>query len=598
VKSTLSLLSLVFVSNMTLIAATFEWKSNQESISVNEPLKAISSLVEEEMKQVIYAKKPINITAAVPAEITKPIMPAEVKKPEFPESLELKRGEFEKSSDFDKRVAETSKKRETELKVLQENYRLHVQLRNEKIEQLSQQYNEDVKKRNTILQRLQDIHKKDMAQLEGHYIQIKKTIFNDINLYSKKAIDKIYGKAKVSFNSYNADAEVMYLTLSSFDSKNFSKDIEIHISPSKAKILKDNIENLVPSVIFSVYVDEEKHVSYSIQKITLEHDKKAYVASDSSSKYMFEPTLVTIENRTTTMKRKNKVLALQDTDTEFELQNPNLNDTFSLGAVALSSSGAILGNNILVNKLQDVEKSKIDKSKWIFMIAVEDYAETDDVIYAKRSAIAMKKAMQTRFGVSERHTYALMDEKATSGAIKDKLCAMLQNVKEKDTIYFYYSGHGIPAKSGDAYILPQDKIVDFIDKDPFFKLENIYAMLSESKAEHSFAFIDSCFSGKTDDVLVFKGVAPGLIQSKKAVYNHDKMTIITAGLNDEFSNMYKSKRYRLFSYYLTEALIDNISDIELLYKKVNYKVSELSNEMGDRYTQNPQMYGSKKVRLY
>ena len=123
-------------------------------------------------------------------------------------------------------------------------------------------------------------------------------------------------------------------------------------------------------------------------------------------------------------------------------------------------------------------------------------------------------------------------------------------------------------------------------------------MISDSKAKHSFAFIDACFSGKTDDNLLFKGVAAGLIRTKKTLYDEDKMTIITAGTNDEFSNMYEDEKYRLFSYYLTKALIEDINDVDLLYKKVNVEVLQKSKEFGSRYEQTPQIYGNTNVRLY
>ena len=141
-------------------------------------------------------------------------------------------------------------------------------------------------------------------------------------------------------------------------------------------------------------------------------------------------------------------------------------------------------------------------------------------------------------------------------------------------------------------------LLDFIEDDPFFKLENIYALMSDSKAKHSFAFIDACFSGKTDNTLLFKGVAPGLIYTKRTPYDKKKMTIITAGEDDEFSNMYKDKKYRLFSYYLTKALMEDINDVSILYKKVNVEVLQKSKEIGSRYEQNPQIYGNTKVSLY
>ena len=232
------------------------------------------------------------------------------------------------------------------------------------------------------------------------------------------------------------------------------------------------------------------------------------------------------------------------------------------------------------------------------MVSIENYAETDDVLYATRSAEAMKKTMQKRFAISDKNTFALFNTKATSGVIKDNFHSLLARVKADDTVYFYYSGHGVPGSDGDAYILPEDKIVDFIDKDQFFKLENIYKELSLAKAKHSFVFIDACFSGKTDNKLIFKGVAPGLIQTKRTVYDEDKLTIFTAGKDTEFSNMYEEKKYRLFSYYLTKSLLANENNVGMLFKKVNLNVLEKSQERGARYIQTPQIYGNQAVRLY
>ncbi len=585
-------------TKLIFASSTFQWKSTTIAKSVDNPLVQMSSIIEQEMNKVIYRKKAIDLSSAIPDEVAKPILPPEIKTPKLPASIQLVKGEFEKTSAFEKRVLKTSKARDIELKLLQENYRLQVELRNKKVEEISNAYNDKVQKRNKILQRLQEIQKENTLDMNNHYMMMKQKAYDNIAMYSQMAVDKVYGKALVSYKSYNADDEIMYLNLHSSDGENFTKDIEINIPPQKAKALKSALSSVTPSVTFNADVDSEGKISYSIEKISLPYDTQEYVANDVTSEFKFVPTLVTIDAVKTEFNTKNSVIELQKADTQFALQNPNLNDSFALGAIALSENGAIIGNNALVNKIKTIEKTTIDKSKWIFMIAVEEYAETDNVIYAKRSAIAFKKAMQTRFGVDERHTYALLDEQATSGAIKDKLRSLIKNVKEDDTIYFYYSGHGIPAKSGDAYILPQDKIVDFIDKEPFFKLENIYAMLSDSKAKHSFAFIDSCFSGKTDDVLVFKGVAPGLIQTKKAAYDKEKMTIITAGLNDEFSNMYENKKYRLFTYYLTQALIDDTSSVDIFYEKVHVQVAEQSLEMGDRYEQTPQMYGNAKVKLY
>ncbi len=280
-----------------------------------------------------------------------------------------------------------------------------------------------------------------------------------------------------------------------------------------------------------------------------------------------------------------------------KLQDPNLKDSFEVKLSYADGFQASYDDDLkpLLDKLP---QSPIDPKKWLFMIAVEDYPETDKVIYAKRSAEMFKETAQKRFGIKERNTYALIEESATSGAIKDKLKRMLENVKSGDTIYFYYSGHGIPdPKTGESYILPRDKSVDYVSSDKDFRLVNLYKQLSDSKASQVLAFIDSCFSGKTDNVLVFKGVAPGLIRSKKIRFDAKKMVVISAGKNNQFSNSYNERGHRMFTYFLMKSLIEGRRNLDTLYKEVSLKVADASNEIGDSYRQEPQIEGNRKLAL-
>jgi uncharacterized caspase-like protein len=200
--------------------------------------------------------------------------------------------------------------------------------------------------------------------------------------------------------------------------------------------------------------------------------------------------------------------------------------------------------------------------------------------------------------VPERHVYELIDRDATSGAIKDKLRLMLDNVDEGDTVYFYYSGHGIPAiPDNDPYILPQDKIPDYITDDEFFKLDNLYKTLSASKAGKIVVMVDSCFSGATDGVSVIKGVAASRLAPKKVSIDPERMVVITAGRDKEYSNMYQEKGHRLFSYYLMKSMIEGNKDVGTLYQDVYDKVKSASFEMGDLKRQHPTITGNQTISL-
>ena len=210
-----------------------------------------------------------------------------------------------------------------------------------------------------------------------------------------------------------------------------------------------------------------------------------------------------------------------------------------------------------------------------------------------------KKVAQKTLGIKDRNTYMLLDNDATSGRIKNKLRLMLSEVKKGDTIYFYYNGHGVPdpENNSEPYMLPSDMIPDFITAEKEFALKNIYKQLSDSSASYVVGFVDSCFSGATDGESIIKGVAASRLAPKKVTFNEEKMVIITAGQKKQYSNMYKEKGHRMFSYYVMKSLIAGKRDINSLYKEVSYKVSEQSNELGALKKQEPTIDGNKKIRL-
>jgi hypothetical protein len=573
------------------------WDNGKTTHTIINPFFEIGQLIEKKMYKDIYDIPHVDFVNLNIPKVQEPIVPEEVIKPALPPSSVYIKGEFEKTSAFELRVEKAKFVRDKKLKKLQSTYRKSVEKRNLEIERISYEYNQKVAKRNALVKKFQDVQKFEEDKLKSYFKNKKINAHINIAYYAKPAISKVYGKPKLEYEAYNADDELMHLKVTSSDMNNFSKDIAISIAPKYAKELKSNISNITPSVKFNITIDDNG-LQMNIQQITISFMTKNYYAQDVKNEITQKPMVITLKTSSDIQTLQNHNLKLQE-NSEFKLQNPNLNDKFfKISNVAYNKDGAIVGANALLNKVNKLEPSKIDSSKWLFMIAIENYDETDPVQYSIRSAYAIERAMQVRFGIDTQHTISLIDNKATSGSIRDNFEKLLSMVEPNDIIYFYYSGHGLPGKNGDAYILPKDKIVDFIDKDPFFRLENIYHKLSFSDVKHSFVFVDACFSGRTDNKLLFKGVAPGLTAAKKTLYDQEKMTIITAGKNNEFSNAYQKQKYRLFSYYLTKAFINNQSDLDLLYKQVSFNVLKNSKAIGDRYIQTPQVYGNTKVKLF
>jgi Cytochrome c biogenesis factor len=273
----------------------------------------------------------------------------------------------------------------------------------------------------------------------------------------------------------------------------------------------------------------------------------------------------------------------------------------AIGGMRLNTDISLNYTDDLKPIIENLKTVPEDQKKWLFIIAVENYDQSDPVLFSKNSAEEFKIVAQKVFGISGRNTYSLIEEKATSGAIKDKLEYLItRNVKEGDFIYFYYSGHGVPdPSSGESYILPKDKVVDFINHEPDFALTNIYKKLTDSKASKVIAFIDACFSGKTDNISLFKGTAPGLIRSKEIQFDNSKMALFCAGKSTQFSNSFIEKGHRMFSYYLIKSLATQTGlTPELLYKDLNNKVKASSLAKGDVFLQEPQIYGNIKLGLY
>ena len=251
------------------------------------------------------------------------------------------------------------------------------------------------------------------------------------------------------------------------------------------------------------------------------------------------------------------------------------------------------------NMSASLQAAPIDATKWLFVIAIEKYDEVEPVIYATKSAKEFAAVMQKRIGISERNSYVLIGDKATMGSIKLNMERLTRNVKAGDTIYFYYSGHSIPLHSdGEVFMLPKDASPEFIGSEKDFMVRNIYKKLSDSKASKIIAFIDSCYSGRTDGVSNVKGIAAGVFKSKKVEFNTQKMVVMTAGTNGQFSNAFPEKGQRLFSYYLTRSLaLRPTLDIESVYREVAVKVKDESFKMGDTKIQDPQIEGNAGLGL-
>ena len=369
---------------------------------------------------------------------------------------------------------------------------------------------------------------------------------------------------------YDPDSEKLFTKLS-FKNVNLTKKISFNVDPKNAEKIY-NRKNVEAKVFFRVIKN-----SIKIDNVQIEEDDFFsffdHKGFEDNTKFIAEDLSVEIKNDNVNFD-------------EVQLQNPNLIDKYEVKSVGLKDY-----KDDLEPLLDNIKQAKIDNNKWLFVIGVEDYDNTDNVLYSKNSTLLFTKTAQKTLGISKRNTYLLMG--ATSGAIKDKLKLLSKDVKKGDKIYFYYSGHGIPvaAQNNEPYILPKDKVPDFIEEDKFFKLKNIYKTLTDTKASKVVAVVDTCFSGATDDKNIIKGVGATRLKAKDISFNKKKLSIITAGRSKQYSNMFEVKKHRLLSYYVIKSLIKGRREVDSIYKEVSLNVVDASKKMGPLKIQEPPVVG-------
>jgi hypothetical protein len=479
-------------------------------------------------------------------QITK--IPKEISTPKLPEVENLEKGRFEKTVEFRQRVQMALDKREAELFRIQKKYR------------------EDVENRNRVVQILSSVNSK---------AETLNSSFK--NRAVEWAISDVMGNFEVSPKDYDADRELLLATVSATNS-NYKKDITFKVSPQKAEKIWQNPKSVLANIDFKI----------SGSQISVRDIKVDGVSANLGGEFQ------KVEKVEFAIRNTNKDFSSK----QFSLQSANLKD-YRVDRTQFIETKFL---DDLPSLLAKTPKAKIDDRKWAFVVGVEEYKDADVVPFSKRSAEMFGKVLTHSLGVKKRNIYSLIGRDASTTAIKDSMRKMLQNVKSGDTIYFYYSGHGVPSNDGKAYILPQDKFVDFVHEDKKLQLDQIYLDLTGSKAQKVVAFVDSCFSGKTgaeNDETLFKGKGTAGIYARdiKTEFDKDRMAVLTAGSNTQFSNMFEDKGHRLFSYFLMKAILEGKKSLDSIFSTVKVNVDDTSNGMGDRYRQTPQIDGNSKLDL-
>jgi len=441
-------------------------------------------------------------------------------------NIRLRRGEFETTANFKKRVQDT------------------------KNNKLKTQISENKK------------YRKRKSQAELRVI--------------KKTLEIIWGKPILTSLKYDADNSYFVANISFEVKKDFKKKIAIKVDLDKAKEFKKKFATLHAQAIFA-YEDN----SVKLKDIRIKDDNKIYVAQFTDININDTRISVNINTATNNSNLATNITVIDNQTNNFNTKNLSNFDE-------------------LKNDLKKSVKIKEDKHKWLFVVGIEKYDYTDNIVYSKRSAEMFVKIAHKNLGVPKQNSFVMIDSQASQAKIKTSMKKLLRRVKEGDTIYFYYNGHGVPVPSlkNTPFMLASDTEPDFVADEKFFALDNIYTSLSNSKATKIIAFVDSCFSGVTDGKAVLKGVAATKMVAKSVKFNKEKMVVISAGKGNQYSNGYDKKAYRLFSFYIMKNIIKGDNTIKSLYKDTKAQTYDTSmEEYGDLRAQEPTIDGNFRLML-
>jgi hypothetical protein len=143
-----------------------------------------------------------------------------------------------------------------------------------------------------------------------------------------------------------------------------------------------------------------------------------------------------------------------------------------------------------------------NKNAIAVLVANKNYRHADvpKVSYADNDAEAMRQYLVKTMGFLDRNVIMLRDaSKATMeawfGSRYDKEGRLFDMIRKgQSDVFVFYSGHGVPGKDGNGYLLP-------VDGDPGkaqltgYGIETLAKNVSNTGAKSTYIALDTCFSG-------------------------------------------------------------------------------------------------------
>ncbi len=576
------LTTILLLSGLTTLSSTAR---------ANQPEKELFPLIQEAIQLQIEAE--LAPLRELPDDLKREV--EATKRKITPKPNKITRGEFESTSRFKQRIAEEE-----------------------------QRYQSVIEAHNRALKTVQN----KVAQF---YLtvpnKLPKTRENEI---IRDTLQWMLGTFEIENILYEPDSQIFMMDLSSTNPLKIDYSIPVamveEISNEQARSFKQQLQSgITPQIRYSLH---NGNIAWKGARIEINGKPYALQQIDDE----FQTLMATNQQRYTPQTRQQQINAMLDIDA---LKGKNLSQG---PRIAISMEGdkellaerkklALLKKRRELKRAQEEELARsraereriesslhaynddlkpllaklpqqpLDSHKHLIAIAIEEYFDSPPVTFADRSGQLFVETMK-RLGIPEQNVTTLVNNRATGTRIYSKLKRKLNQLGPDDSLYFYYAGHGVPARSNrkNTYLLPADGDMSSAE-DERLEMGQLYRMMTDSRAREITAFVDACFSGQAEKgKMVFEGVA-GIKVQRRVNIDEERLTLFTAGKNDQYANQYKEKGHRLFSYHLIRGLLEGKRDLKTLKQHITSQVLSDSRKMAGADEQTPEVIGSLDRQL-
>jgi len=184
------------------------------------------------------------------------------------------------------------------------------------------------------------------------------------------------------------------------------------------------------------------------------------------------------------------------------------------------------------------------------VVGVESYpGGLPSALFAGRDARAVMRHFEA-LGVPADHIRLLTDALGTRGGIDAALRWLSRNATRRSTVFFYYSGHGLPGKGGQPFLAPSGVMAGDLD-DTAYPVSRLYKRLASVGASRTLVILDACFAGSGPRSFGTK-LRPVYVES--TVRPEESLVVLSAVSGSQESGVIDAKGHGLFTYYLLKGL--------------------------------------------